>query len=75
MLDAEADELCKASKYERSPELASTRADHYTKTFHSSAGPLKFKVPCLRNVPFEPVIIERYKRCEVSVEESLIEMY
>ena len=75
MLDAEADELCHASKYERSPERASTRAGHYTRTFHAAAGPLKLKVPRLRNVPFETAIIERYKRREASVEESLIEMY
>ena len=75
LLDAEADELCKASKYERSPERASTRAGHYTRTFHAAAGQLKLKVPRLRNVPFETAIIERYKRRETSVEESLIEMY
>ena len=75
LLDAEADELCKASKYERSAERASTRAGHYTRTLHAAAGPLKLKVPRLRNVPFETAIIERYKRRETSVEESLIEMY
>lgn len=75
LLDAEADELCKASKYERSPERASTRAGHYTRTLHATAGQLKLKVPRLRNVPFETAIIERYKRREASVEESLIEMY
>lgn len=32
MLDAEADELCRASRYERSPERLSTRAGHYIKT-------------------------------------------
>jgi hypothetical protein len=33
------------------------------------------KVPRLRSLPFETQIIERYKRRESSVEESLIEMY
>ncbi len=75
LLDAEADELCKASKYERSAERTSTRAGHYTRTLHATAGSLKLKVPRLRNVPFETAIIERYKRREASVEESLIEMY
>lgn len=32
-------------------------------------------MPRLRGIPFETVIIERYKRREASVEESLIEMY
>ena len=67
MLDAEADELCKASKYEeRSAERASTRAGHYTRMLHATAGSLKLKVPRLRNVPFETAIIERYKRREAS---------
>lgn len=75
MLDAEADELCKASKYERSPGRLSTRAGHYTKTLHAVAGELKLKIPRLRSIPFETAIIERYRRREASVEESLIEMY
>ena len=66
LLDAEADELCKASKYERSAERTSTRAGHYTRTLHATAGSLKLKVPRLRNVPFETAIIERYKRREAS---------
>ena len=75
LLDAEADELCKASKYERSPNRQSTRAGHYTRTYHAAAGELKLKIPRLRNMPFETAIIERYRRREASVEESLIEMY
>ena len=33
------------------------------------------KVPRLRQLPFETAIIERYKRREASVEETLVEMY
>jgi transposase-like protein len=33
------------------------------------------KVPKLRKLPFETAIIERYRRREASVEESLVEMY
>ena len=75
LLDAEADDLCNALKYERSPERQSTRAGHYTRTLHARAGELKLKVPRLRNVPFESAIIDRYRRRESSVEEALIEMY
>lgn len=75
LLDAEADELCRASKYERSKERRSTRSGHYTRTLHAAAGELKLKMPRLRSIPFEMAIIERYKRREASVEESLIEMY
>ena len=75
LLDAEADDLCNAAKYERSPERESTRAGHYTRSLHATAGKLKLRVPRLRNVPFESAIIERYRRREASVEEALIEMY
>ncbi|HPS53764.1 MAG TPA: IS256 family transposase, partial [Phycisphaerae bacterium] len=75
MLDAEADELCKASRYERSPERIDTRAGHYKRKLHVAAGEVTLKVPKLRSLPFETQIIERYRRRESSVEESLVEMY
>ncbi len=34
-----------------------------------------FEMLKLRKLPFETVIVERYKRREASVEESLIEIY
>jgi len=74
-LDAEADELCGAKRYERSPDRLDTRAGHYTRTLEHKAGPLTLKVPKLRKVPFETSIIERYRRKESSVEEALVEMY
>ena len=75
MLDAEADELCKAQRYQRSPERIDTRAGYYQRKFTTKAGEVDLKVPKLRKLPFESAIIERYKRRESSVEESLIEMY
>ena len=75
LLEAEADELCKARRYERNAERASTRAGHYERGFHTTAGPVRLKVPKLRHVPFETAIIERYRRRESSVEEALVEMY
>ena len=47
----------------------------YDRTLHTSAGEVKLKVPKLRQQVFETAIIERYRRREASVEESLIEMY
>src|SRR5580704_2666006 len=38
LLDAEADELCGAKKYERSPERTDYRAGHYGRQFHTKAG-------------------------------------
>lgn len=75
LLEAEADMLCGAGKYERSEGRQDTRAGSYTRKLHTKAGEVKLKVPRLRSLPFETQIIERYKRRESSVEESLIEMY
>jgi len=75
LLDAEADAMCGAQRYERSPDRIDTRAGSYERTFHSRAGEVKLKMPKLRQQTFETAIIERYKRREASIEESLIEMY
>jgi transposase-like protein len=75
MLDAEADQLCNASKYERSEQRKDTRAGSYQRGFETKAGKVSLKMPKLRNSTFETAIIERYKRREASVEEALIEMY
>ena len=75
LLDAEADQLCNASRYERSAERLDTRAGHYQRKLHTRAGEVSLKVPKLRKLPFETQIIERYRRRESSVEEALMEMY
>jgi putative transposase len=75
LLDAEADRLCHAGRYERSQNRKDTRAGHYTRNLETKAGKVKLKVPKLRTLTFEPAIIERYRRRESSVEEALIEMY
>ena len=75
MLDAEADQLCNAQKYERSDKRANGRAGHYQRNFHTKAGDVQLNIPKLRYAKFETAIIERYKRRESSVEESLMEMY
>lgn len=75
LLDAEADELCGAGRYQRSAERVDTRAGSYDRTLQTRAGEVKLKVPKLRQQVFETAIIERYRRREASVEESLIEMY
>jgi transposase-like protein len=75
LLDAEADRLCNASRYEHRADRADTRAGHYTRQLHTKAGEVTLKMPKLRRLPFETAIIERYKRRESSVEEALVEMY
>lgn len=75
LLDAEADALCGAGRYQRSPDRVDTRAGSYQRQLQTKAGKVTLSVPRLRKLPFETQIIERYKRRESSVEEALIEMY
>lgn len=75
LLDAEADRIAGAGRYERSQERQDTRAGHYDRKLLTKAGEVTLKVPKMRHLPFETAIIERYKRRESSIEEALIEMY
>jgi len=75
LLQAEADQICKAARYERSPERVDTRAGHYERKLQTEAGVVVLKMPKRRSLPFETAIIERYRRRESSVEEALVEMY
>ena len=62
MLDAEADRLCGAGRYERSQARQDTRAGSYDRTLQTSAGEVNLKIPKLRRQTFETAIIERYRR-------------
>ena len=64
LLDAEADTLCGAQRYERSADRVDTRAGSYERQLHTKAGEVTLKVPKLRTQTFETAIIERYKRRE-----------
>lgn len=75
LLDAEADAICQAGRYERTPDRLDTRAGYYSRKLQTKAGEVQLKVPKLRKLPFETAIIERYRRRESSVEEALVEMY
>ena len=61
LLDAEADRLSNAERYERTKDRRDTRAGSYQRKFHTKAGEVTLKVPRLRNLPFETAIIELYK--------------
>jgi putative transposase len=75
LLDAEAEQICGAQRYERSAERVDSRSGHYERKLETKAGQVTLKVPRLKRLPFESAIIERYKRREASVEEALVEMY
>jgi transposase-like protein len=61
LLDAEADQLCGARKYERTEARQDTRAGSYERQLQTKAGEVSLKVPKLRSLPFETAIIERYR--------------
>lgn len=75
LLDAEADAVCRAGRYKRSPDQKDTRAGSYLRKLGTKAGNVTAKAPRLRKLPLETAIVERYRRPESSVEEALIEMY
>jgi len=45
LLDAEADTICRAQGYERSPERVDGRADHYERKLETKAGEVRLRVP------------------------------
>jgi putative transposase len=75
MLEAEADRLCNAGRYERTEARRDQRSGSYARKLQTKAGEVRLKIPKLRRQAFETAIIERYRRRESSVEEALIEMY
>ncbi|WP_307998092.1 IS256 family transposase, partial [uncultured Bifidobacterium sp.] len=75
MLDAEADGITGAARYERSGERKAYRAGHYERCLTVKAGTMTLRVPKLKGALFESAVIDRYRRREESVEEALIDMY
>ncbi|MDQ8187790.1 transposase [Pelagicoccus sp. SDUM812002] len=75
LLDAEAEQICDARHYELSNERSAHRNSHCERKLHTGAGEVKLKVPKLRGASFEALIIERCRRRESSVKESLVEVY
>ena len=75
MLDAEADEITGAARYERTGDRKAYRAGHYERDLTVKAGTVTLRVPKLKGALFESAVIERYRRREQSVEEALIDMY
>ena len=75
LLDAEADRLVGADRYERTDHRRDYRSGHYERKLHTKAGEVTLKVPKLRKQTLDTAIIERYRRRESSVEEALMEMY
>ena len=75
LLEAEAQKLTQAARYERSEARQGYRSGHYDRNLITTSGDVTLHVPRLKGISFETAIIERYRRRESSVEEALIEMY
>ena len=75
LLEAEAQKLTQAARYERNEQRQGYRSGHYSRNLTTTSGDVTLKVPKLKVISFETAIIERYRRRESSVEEALIEMY
>ena len=75
LLQVEAEELCEAKRHERTDDRKAYRSGTYERKLQTTAGTVSLKVPKLKGASFETQIIERYRRREASVEESLVSMY
>ena len=75
LLEAEAEKLTQAARYERNEARQGYRSGHYDRNLTTTSGDVTLHVPRLKGVSFKTAIIERYRRRESSVEEALIEMY
>ena len=56
LLDAEADQLCNARRYEHTEGRTDQRAGHYQRKLHTQAGEVELKMPRLRQAKFETAI-------------------
>lgn len=73
LLEAEAEKLTQAARYERNEQRQGYRSGHYSRNLTTTSGDVTLKVPKLKGISFETAIIERYRRRESSVEEALIQ--
>ena len=64
LLEAEAEKLTQAARYERSEERQGYRSGHYSRNLTTTSGDVTLKVPRLKGISFETAIIERYRRRE-----------
>jgi transposase-like protein len=75
LLDQKAEQLTRTAKCERTGKRQGYLSGSYNRKLGTISGEVTFRVPKLKGIPFETAILERYRRRESSVEESIIEMY
>ena len=69
LLNEEADAICNAARYQRSPDRQDTRAGTYKRKLLTTLGEVELKIPRLRTLLFETQIIKRYQTKQSSVED------
>ena len=72
LLDAEADAICNANRYQRSPDRLDSRAGSYKRKLRTTTGEVELTVPRLRRLPIGTQIIQRYQTKQSSVGASII---
>ena len=75
LLEAEAEKLTQAARYERNKQRQGYRSGHYSRHLTTSSGDVTLRVPKLKGISFETAIIEQYRRRESSVQQAHIVMY
>jgi len=74
-MNAEAEKLLCAKRYERSEDRQDYRNGFRRRKLKTRVGEIKLSVPRLRTLAFQTMIIECYRRMEISLVEVLVEMY
>ena len=72
LLDAEADAICNATRYQHTPDRLDSRTGSYKRKLLTTSGEVELTVPHLRRLPFETQIIQRYQTKQSSVGCELI---
>lgn len=75
LLEAEANKLPQAARYERNEQRQGYRSGHYNRNLTTTSGDVTLKAPKLKGISFETAIIERYRHRRNCEKEALIEMY
>ena len=75
LLEAEAEKLTQAARYERNEQRQGYRSGHYNRNLTTTSGDVTLKMPKLKGISFETAIIERYRHQVSSVQETLIEIH
>ncbi len=72
LLDAEADQLCNAARYERTDARHDTRAGHYKRGLHTKAGEVTGGGPhrldsLMGRISYKPKAVEKRKRHQAAL--------